>query len=442
MKWIATSATAGALTGALVLSPEGLAHAANPACSTYASGANTVTISGSNAVGPLLQVLANQFAQLSPPISIIYQKPSSASCGGLVDVSTAVPDPSAGNYLDPTVSPAALRACTTGAGANVDIGVSDVFASTCNGVTLAAGQYDYPGAISPYEFAVPFSSSQNAISWDAAYTVLGWGGLQYPVPPWTTLSDIFIRNTSAGTELVLAGAIGLSANKWLASTPDGGASQQYTSSGALLSALQGASASSPDSAIGILAAASVDPNKTPAVLGDAGAVVSGGIKPLAFQAKGQDCGYFADSTQSALDKINVRQGRYAPWGPTHWVTNTVPGDGAVPTPVGVNANDAAVAEVIAFVTHAASLTAAEDSAAITAEAQTSFVPWCAMQVSRSSEVTVGASGEASYQPAKGCGCYFEKQAGAALSAYCKTCSGAGDCSSPTPNCNYGYCEVQ
>ena len=426
--------------GALLL--PGTARAAS-ACSTYASGANTVYISGSSAVQPLLQALANQLNQLTPAIKIIYQKPSAASCGGLADVTTGDPDPANGNYLDPTSTPAALVSCTTGTGANVDIGVSDVYASTCNGVTVGASQYDYLGAISPMEFAVPNGSSQNSISYDAAYVVLGWGGANpsYQVPPWTTLGDIFVRNSSSGTELILAGAIGLSANKWLANTSDGGVSQQYTSSQTLLTALQGASSSAPNAAIGILASAYVDPNRGPSVTNDAGVVVSGGIKPLAFQAKGQTCSYYADSTGHDFDKINVRQGRYAPWGPTHWVTNTVPGDGATPTPVGVNSNNAAVATVIEFVTHA-SLTDDQVKAAITYEAQSSFIPWCAMQVSRSSEVTVEASGESSYQPAKGCGCYFEKQAGATLSSYCKTCGGQGDCAAPTPNCNYGYCEVQ
>jgi hypothetical protein len=441
-------AAVAALVGGLVLLPEGVAHAANPACSTLIpTGSTAVYITGSNAVGPLLQLLANELAELTPPVSIIYQKPSTASCGGLVDVTTAAPDPSSATYLDPTTTPATAKGCApSGTGINVDIGVSDVFASTCNGVTLAANQYDFVGPISPYEFAVPFGSSQNVISQDAAYTVLAWGGLQYQVPPWTTLSDIFIRNTSAGTELVLAGAIGLPAGLWLASAPDAGASQQYTSSTALLNALQDVAASAPNAAIGILAAANVDPNKTAAVLGDGGAILSGGIKPLAFQAKGQDCGYFADSTQSALDKINVRQGRYAPWAPTHWVTNTTPSDGATPIPVGVNANSAAVAQVIAFVTHAASLTEAQDAATITVEAKSSFVSQCAMQVSRSAEVTVDASGESSYQPPTGCGCFFERvvNGGTPVSTYCQPCGGADAAACPTayPKCNYGFCEVQ
>jgi ABC-type phosphate transport system substrate-binding protein len=442
----AVPAAVAALVGGLVLLPEGVAHAAN-ACSTYVtSAANTVYITGSSAVEPLLQLLANELAALTPPISIIYQKPTTASCGGLVDVTTAVPDTSSGYYLDPTATPAAAVGCTTGSGVNVDIGVSDVFASTCNGVTLGAAQYDFVGTVGPMEFAVPFGSSQNVISQDAAYTVLGWGGLQYAVTPWTTWSDIFVRNSSSGTELIIAGAIGLSPAFWLASAPDGGVSQQYTSSTPLLSALQDAAASAPNAAIGILASAYVDPNKTAAVLGDGGAILSGGIKPLAFQAKGQDCGYFADSTQSALDKINVRQGRYAPWGPTHWVTNTTPSDGATPIPVGVNGNSAAVAQVIAFVTHAASLSEAQDAATITAEARSSFVPQCAMQVSRSAEVTVDVSGESSYQPPKGCGCFFESvvNGGTPVSTYCQPCGGTDAAACPTAysKCNYGFCEVQ
>jgi hypothetical protein len=445
MKHVAVSvAGTTVLVGAVVLCPE-VAHAAT--CDSYSTGPNTVYISGSTAVQPLLQALANELALLPTPIYIIYQKPANASCGGVQDITSGSPDTASGNYLDPTATPAKLTTCTN-SGITVDIGVSDVYASSCpGGYTLGQNQYDFLGTISPFEFAVPYTSSQNVINWNAAYAVFGYGGLQYQVAPWTVLGDIFVRNEYSGTEIILASAIGLTPNKWLSGAPpEAGAAQQYTSATALLGALQNAGPIAPNSSIGILAAAQVDPNKKPAtVLADGGVSTgsnAGGIKPLAFQAKNQDCGYYADSALNALDKINVRQGRYAPWGATHWITNTTPGDGGTPIPVGNNNNSAAVAQVIAFITHDPSLTTAQEEAEITLEAANSFIPWCAMQVSRSGEVTVDASGESSYQPPKGCGCFFEKQANATQSAYCQPCSTSSPCAAPYSACNHGYCEVQ
>ncbi len=79
-----------------------------------------------------------------------------------------------------------------------------------------------------------------------------------------------------------------------------------------------------------------------------------------------------------------------------------------------------------------------------------------MQVSRSGEVTsTPGGGEMSYQPTKGCGCYFEALAngtpttlGTPTSSYCQACSDAdagadaGGCPAAYPKCNYGFCEVQ
>ena len=147
----AVPAAVAALVGGLVLFPEGVAHAANPACSTLIpTGSTAVYIAGSNAVEPLLQCYANEFAALTPPISIIYQKPVDRFLRRPFrrDLRPR-PIPSSGNYLDTTTTPATPKSCTTGAGIDVDIGVSDVFASTCNGVTLAANQYDFLGAVSP-----------------------------------------------------------------------------------------------------------------------------------------------------------------------------------------------------------------------------------------------------------------------------------------------------
>jgi flavin-binding protein dodecin len=234
---------------------------------------------------------------------------------------------------------------------------------------------------------------------------------------------------------------------------------------AVANASSGPDASSPvDSTIGILAAQFVEQSNAGVVLDGGG---GGTVKALAFQQKGQSCGYYPDSVASSADKLNVRQGRYAIWGPAHLVANV----GADGNPNGLHA--AAVAAVLnAFIATGCegaacppgsnSLLGASETyfgvdggtsgptdaikqAVIDAEAAGGVVPWCAMQVTRGN-IEIGA--EASYQPSEPCGCRFESQVpGATVSAYCHACVVDGDCQAEGakasyPKCRYGFCEVQ
>ena len=464
MRALAALAGGGVLAGASVAS----AAQQTVTCPSGTVGdANTVFISGSSAVEQMLQHLAYVLYEegvaaqgitdggavdMSQVIKIVYQ--GSASCQGPNDIVVPQSDDTTPIYLDgsqgtPAKPLGALVTCsipTTEQTFNVDIGASDVFPSTC-GITIPAGAHDfYQGsAIQLMEFTVPSGSAQYSITQDAAYVVMGWGGqTPYQVGPWTDPTQIWVRtsNPLSGTEGMVAAAIGLVPSKWLATLGDAGATQFQQTSGGVRTHLQ--TSTSPAAAIGILSAPNVDPNKGAAVLNDAGVVTAGGLRPLAFQAADQDCAYYADSTVSTFDKINVRQGRYAIWGAHHWITNIAAGDASPPAPLGVNGNNAAVAAVIARVTHESSISEAVDQAMVQAEAQTGDVPLCAMQVSRSAEVSTAGSGEMSFQPAKGCGCYFESVVGATLSSYCQPCGEADAAACPTayPKCNYGFCEVQ
>jgi hypothetical protein len=285
--------------------------------------------------------------------------------------------------------------------------------------------------------AVPHTSTQASISADAAYTVFGWGGTQYPVAPWTSWQDIFIRTPTSGNETMIGSAIGLASSKWLTQVPDGGASQEEASATAVLQALQGAGAgSNAAAAIGILSSDIGDTYRGAAGTNDAGAV-TGGIKILAYQAADQKCGYLPDSDATHYDKINVRQGRYAIWGPLHLLT-AVDGSG--------NPTSAGAATLIKTLTLDTTLTTDQTQTVIQADANAYVIPQCAMQVSRTAEVSpVTGGGEASYQPPMGCGCYYEslKNGGNAYSKYCTKCSTGTDCkNSSYPKCNFGFCEAQ
>jgi len=412
----------GALAACGVLTTSLAADAAD--CSTFK---NPVYVAGSSASKPIWAALGQTFSAIG--VTVIYQGPS--SCVGLSDVTTSVADAKPAVAFDGTSS--AGVACTNPG--TVNIGVSDVFPTSCANFTLPSGYKDFQGPVQVMLMAVPYQSTESSISADAAYAVFGWGGTNYAVGNWTNPSQIFIRSSTSGTETMIGSAIGLASTKWLSQAPDGGAAQQEADSAHVLSALQAAgSGATPNAAIGILAADFGDTYRGAPGTSDAGAV-TGGLKILAFQAKNQTCGYLPDSDATHFDKINVRQGRYDIWGPLHMVT-AVDGSGK-PT----NAN---AATILNYVT-ATGLAAADYQNLIKVDAAAHVIPQCAMQVSRSAEVTPDQPGMASYAPTSACGCYYEAQVngGTPYSKYCKACGSATDCTnSAYPKCNFGFCEAQ
>ena len=433
MKKTSIVCAAAALAAAGVLTTAARANA-QAACSSYP---NPVYIAGSTASKPVWAALS-QADGIKGEISLIYAGPS--SCVGLDDVTLGTGETTTAYLMDGT---SLGTQCTPATGGDtIQIGVSDVFASTCEpAVAVPSGFADFRGPVQVMGMAVPYNSMQSSISADAAYTVFGWGGTQYPVATWTNYQSIFIRNYTSGTQLMIGSAIGLAATKWLSQTPDAGP-QELSSSGKVLGALQSAAAGSNSSqAIGILAANYIDQYRGPVGTTDAGAY-TGGLKILAYQAADQSCGYLPDSDATHLDKINVRQGRYDIWGQLHVIT-AVDGSG---TPTNAQA-----ATLINYLTASTTLTPAQLQTVIQADALAYVIPQCAMQVSRSAEVTPAAGGGmASYQPPVGCGCYYESlvNGGTPYSKYCQACSadagtnGAGSCPSSYPKCNFGFCEVQ
>ncbi len=416
---------------------------------------HTVYVAGSTASQTYLQQIAGQM----PGINLIYAanlpaKSLAGSCQGIGDIVTAGQTELGSEFV--LLSPSGVSTCLGADGGlyqdsiYVDIGVSDVYPETCIvpavPAKLPAGFALYDGAIQAMEIAVPFASSQFSISADAAYVVFGFAGeaymgKMYNVAPWTTSTDIWTRGDVSGTQLMVATAIGLSGAKWLTTlSEDAGTAQIAGGSGAMYTDITTSGTTDPNGTIGILSNAKVDPNKK-----------AGGVKPLAFQGTGQDCGYYPDSDLSTFDKINVRQGRYQIWGPEHFITNVKAGKPVANPNAAMNpvtSADADVQTVINVLTHAGLTTDVTDSGAaslqgiIQAETTAYFIPQCAMQVSRTTEI----GPEASYQPPIGCGCFYESlpTGGAGmLSSYCAPCTTKTDCTDKNfPVCNFGYCEAQ
>jgi hypothetical protein len=471
-RWVRrVSGATAALAGVAVLTVEGGARAAVPICDPGVdeSGCcykapNPVFVAGTSAAKSALQAIAKQL----PSISIVYQTPDSCiALNNVVQVKAATGANVVTTFLSPDGS---TPACALSAGADtnaeeaINIAVSDIFPASCQSNTGMGGimpgqQIDVLGPIQAQTIDVPTASMATSISAEAAYVVFGYGGMTYTVDPWNVPANVFIRPSTSGTLNLIGTVIGLAGTKWKNATTVG-APQVQTSSANMFTAISTA-ATNIDATIGILSAQFVLQQNTKAV-GDGGTGKT--IKTLAFQDKGQSCGYFPDSVANKGDKMNVRQGRYAIWGPAHLVTNI----GADGNPKGAHA-EAVAAVLNAFIATGcegatcppgngkllgsvdggtSSLdggsvvpSAALKKAVIDAESLPSggVIPWCAMQVSRGN---VEAGPESSYQPSEPCGCYFEKLAtGATVSPGCTACPNGNECVAPSV-CRYGYCEVQ
>jgi len=284
-----------------------------------------------------------------------------------------------------------------------DLGLSDVFPSTCQTLPggLPSNVGDFFGPVEAYTFVVPKTSTQKVISKAAGYFVFGFGK-DSGVEPWTDESFVFIRDPSSGTQQMLGVALGVPPDKWVGNVA--------TSSGDLVTKLT--ASTKPEVTIGIL---------TAEVAGESRATLS----TLAYQDTDQTCGYWPDSTPSGFDKRNVRDGHYAVWGPLHLLTKL---DG-MGYPINKSAGD-----VVSYLTGTKLAPGGFDLIALLAAAN--IVPACAMQVRRMSELGPLTS----FAPERACGCYFEEAATGKTT--CKACTSDVECGDAAPKCNYGYCETQ
>jgi len=392
------AAVAGALATALAAAP---AYAAN--CDTLP---NPVYVAGSSAAKPFLAKVAAELASLASPITLVYQ--GQGSCVGVGYLANLPAGTITGTgVIWDTAGAEVAGGCTLSLSGNaVDIGVSDVFATSCPGVTaLPAGVHDFYGPVQSMTFAVPVSSTQQSISAEAAYLALGLGA-DGEVPVWSDPTYYQVRSETSGTQQMISAAIKVPATQWMGTS--------NAKSGDLLNALVAAAgAGHADASLGILATDVTDKNRDK-------------VRTLAYQHYGQTCGYLPDSDVTSFDKQNVRDGHYMIWGPLHLLAE------ADASNVPVNA-DAKV--VIDYLTGAVVPTTFD---LIALEATSGVVPDCAMHVTRDSEIGPLAS----YQPEKSCACKFVAEANGAAPASCKSCDTNADCTAAAPACNYGFCEVQ
>jgi hypothetical protein len=361
---------------------------------------------------PMLRAVQPLLSTGKPAYRAIYQ--NSSSCGGVASVFDSSkrlmtnPAPSAtqnyGFYFDDNGQQ--VSCLLDPMGNTVDIGVSNLYAPTCNTSTASyapgASVSDYTGPVVPFVLSVPAASSQVAISAEAAHLVFGLGGKSggagglKDAAPWTDPTYYFIRNGSSGSTVLSALSFDVPRSKFW------GIDRLSTDNlrDSMLASTEA------EQSIGILSIDYADKNR-------------GNLRSLFLQAKEQRAGYLPDSNKNSFDKMNVRDGHYPLWGYVHFFTPV--------GPVGVP-SDAAKA----FVTRIS--VSRLDQALVDNIIEASLVPQCAMKVVRTSE-------EGDFAPQTGlqCGCYFDSKTTGKTE--CTKCQASSDCPADHSACNYGFCEV-
>jgi hypothetical protein len=385
--------------------------------------ANAVLVRGSSASQKLIEAVAKVAA--AQGVQIVYSNNGSSCLGGVYEATTPTTVTTksvatANTSYDPAAPGAA---CTMNPPRAADVGVSDVYASSCAGVagvadtTLQPDVTDILGPVQAFTLSVNDDPSfPVAISAEAAFNTFGIvasnGDASFGVAPWTVPADIFGRPMGSGTWQTWSRNLGLLPQKPVCvpavpPTVPPTCTNQKSGSNDVLSALNGAAR---PSAIGIIALNDIVPI----------AGVAQKVRPLAFRAKGQDFAYYPNSTSTTSDMINVRDGHYAVWAHLHFFPRKVGND-----------YSPAVKTVLGLL---------EGQDAVSAVAKTRAVPDCAMQVNRSAD----AGDFTAYKPAKPCGCFFEHEASGVAPASCVTCTAdtAATACGANGQCVFGFCEAK
>jgi hypothetical protein len=188
--WVACAAASGSMLAAHA------AHAAD--CSTLP---NPVYVTGSSAVQPFLAGIGTVLAAGSTPVTIVYKKQGSCTGGDAIVNGTKMTGTATYWAANSSVSGETCDLPTTGQSA--DVGVSDVFWTSCAGSSpLASDVGDFFGPVQVMTFVVPKASSHQSISAEAAYLTFGLG--QAGKSPWDDETVMWVRNAQSGTQSMIA----------------------------------------------------------------------------------------------------------------------------------------------------------------------------------------------------------------------------------------------
>lgn len=282
-----------------------------------------------------------------------------------------------------------------------DIVLSEVFPTTCASFPNGLGSVqDFQGPALAFGFVVHPDSPAQSISAEAAYLVFGFGAESHVVEPWSDPLTILHRDENSGTENIFAKTIGLDVTKW--------AGTSLNSTSVLLNQVAAATGAAVSTTIGGANVSILEQRRDE-------------LRVLPYQHFDQTCGYYPDSTSTAFDKRNVRDGHYPIWGVVHILTRVDAGG----LPVNPGASR--------FINLVLGTDEIEGLDPIALEAESGLIPQCAMTVARSED----GGPLSSSPPLRPCGCYFESLSGG---TDCTSCMTSADCPAEAPECSYGYCE--
>jgi hypothetical protein len=295
-------------------------------------------------------------------------------------------------------------------------------ADLCVDPVIPAGVRDFPAPVQTVNIVTGLGSNETSISAEAIHFIYGYGpgAASNRAAPWTDGAGVFARQSTSfvtfllGAHAQLPATAFVGAGKWALTNTQGEPGAAVQTNGAVITAVS---------------SYSTDETKAAQALGYVSGSTADGArdkaKTLAFQAFGQTCGVYPDSTSTALDKLNVRRGKYALWAQGHYFAR-VNASGVPTNPL--------VANLIGWFDGSTKPPGTTVSA-FDKTIKAGDIPACAMEALR--EGTAGAF--YSYAPSKPCQGRYEFVATG--STVHDTCEADTECGGETPSCNFGYCEA-
>lgn len=332
------------------------------------------------------------------------------------------------------------KTCTTTA-AKPDLMIGATFFSSCSADVLNAKPASIGllrGPVQAYGFVVPEGQLElagGAITREEAFFVFSGQGATAGATPWIEppapaapgTPTVYIRGLTTSTLLTLAANVApelLPPSKWVGFREAG----QNDRSTVVINGVANAPAALRSATIGLLGGDLYDRSRNT-------------LDMLAYRTKGQKHAYYPDSTASAMDKRNVRDGHYLPWGYTEYAL-PVGSDGKPTNPSAARLYSmVSGAEEVRLVSAAGS-GAAFDVDALEVVSKAGLIPECAMSVRREAD---GAD-LSLYSSPTPCGCFFEQVQDPAVKTdpdwktRCVSCTKDTECG--LGKCRRNYCEVR
>lgn len=355
---------------------------------------------GGSAQKPLIARIAARLAAQTGGTTVVFQAPG--ACLGINALLGNTRVMGQASYWNATGME--LQCDLPIAGQVVDFANMGNAATTCPGVSaLPTDVADITGPVTTWNVIVPVASSQQSISSEALYFVYGFGR-EGMAAPWIDETQIIRRDANSAVQLFIGLAAGIPVERFR-----GVDARTNAGSVSLL-----AMSPSPEAAIGFASGETADANRA-------------SVRTLAYQHRGQRCGYTPDSTPTSFDKRNVRDGHYWLWSPTHFFARKG-SDGRIA--------NARVRDFVGLFTGETAPPAGVNMLQL--QIQNGNIPRCAMNVWREGDLGPLMS----YQPTEPCGCFFDQTATG--STTCTACTTNAQCTTggATGACRNGFCEAR